>query len=155
MQGYCHVLLLGNLTRKPEVRFTPGGMAICKFGLAVNRKYKAQDGTWKEEATFVDVTIFGKRGEAFAKFHDKGKGAFIEGELRLDQWEDKQTGEKRQKLYVVGNEWRFVGGNPPSQGQSHASQDDWDNAKPAGEATPAGAKQGDYTTIDDIDDTPF
>lgn len=109
MASYNKVILMGNLTRKPEVRYTQGGMAICKIGLAVNRRFKDQSGEWKEEATFVDVTIFGKRGEAFAKYHDKGKTAFIEGSLRLDQWDDKQTGEKRSKLYVVGDDWQFVG----------------------------------------------
>lgn len=109
MASYNKVILMGNLTRKPEVRYTQGGTAICKFGLAVNRRFKDQSGEWKEEATFVDVTFFGKRGEAFAKYHDKGKTAFIEGSLRLDQWDDKQSGEKRSKLYVVGDDWQFVG----------------------------------------------
>ncbi len=110
MSSYNKVILMGNLTRKPELRYTGGGMAICKFGLAINRRFKDQSGEWKEEPTFVDVTIFGKRGEAFAKFHDKGKPAFIEGSLRYDTWDDKQSGEKRSKLYVVGDEWQFVGG---------------------------------------------
>ena len=109
MASYNKVILMGNLTRKPEVRFTQAGMAICKIGLAVNRRFKDSTGAWKEEATFVDVTIFGKRGEAFAKYHDKGKPAFIEGSLRLDTWDDKQTGEKKSKLYVVGDDWQFVG----------------------------------------------
>jgi single-strand DNA-binding protein len=112
MASYNKVILMGNLTRKPEVRYTQGGTAICKFGLAVNRRFKDQTGEWKEEATFVDVTFFGKRGEAFAKYHDKGKTAFIEGSLRLDQWDDKQSGEKRSKLYVVGDDWQFVGSAP-------------------------------------------
>ncbi|MCC6406626.1 MAG: single-stranded DNA-binding protein [Planctomycetes bacterium] len=109
MASFNKVILMGNLTRKPEVRYTQGGTAICKFGLAVNRRFKDQTGEWKEEATFVDITFFGKRGEAFAKYHDKGKTAFIEGSLRLDQWDDKQSGEKRSKLYVVGDDWQFVG----------------------------------------------
>ena len=110
MSSYNKVILMGNLTRKPEVRFTQTGTAICKFGLAVNRRFKDQSGEWKEEATFIDITFFGKRGEAFAKYHDKGKSAFIEGSLRLDTWEDKQSGDKRSKLYVVGDDWQFVGG---------------------------------------------
>lgn len=110
MSSYNKVILMGNLTRDPELRYTQSNMPICKIGLAVNRRFKdGQSGEWREEATFVDVTIFGKRGEAFAKYHTKGKPAFIEGELRLDNWEDQQ-GQKRSKLYVVGNEWQFVGG---------------------------------------------
>jgi single-strand DNA-binding protein len=111
MSSYNKVILMGNLTRDPEVRFTQNGMAICKVGLAVNRRFKdSQSGEWKEEATFVDITLFGKRGEAFAKYHEKGKTAFIEGSLRLDTWDDKNTGQKRSKLYVVGDDWQFVGG---------------------------------------------
>jgi single-strand DNA-binding protein len=109
MASYNKVILMGNLTRKPELRFTQGGIAICKFGLAVNRRFKDASGEWKEEPTFVDITIFGKRGEAFAKYHDKGKPAFIEGTLRYDTWDDKTSGEKRSKLYVVGDNWEFVG----------------------------------------------
>jgi single-strand DNA-binding protein len=111
MASFNKVILMGNLTRDPEVRFTQSGTAICKIGLAVNRRFKdPQSGDWREEPTVLYVTIFGKRGEAFSKFHTKGKPAFIEGELRLDQWEDKQSGQKRSKLYVVGNNWEFVGG---------------------------------------------
>jgi single-strand DNA-binding protein len=111
MANFNRVILMGNLTRDPEVRFTQSGQAICKIGLAVNRRFKdSQTDQWKEEPTFVDVTIWGKRGEAFAKFHSKGKPAFIEGELRLDTWEDKNGGGKRSKLYVVANNWEFVGG---------------------------------------------
>ena len=111
MASFNRVILMGNLTRDPEIRFTNSGMAVCNLSLAVNRRVKDQQTEeWREEVTFVDVTIFGKRGEAFAKFHTKGKPAFVEGELRLDTWEDKNGGGKRSKLYVVGNNWEFVGG---------------------------------------------
>lgn len=121
MSSYNKVILMGNLTRKPEVRFTQSGTAICKFGLAVNRRFKDQSGEWKEEATFIDITFFGKRGEAFAKYHDKGKPAFIEGSLRLDTWEDKQSGDKRSKLYVVGDDWQFVGSGGGARGEGGGS----------------------------------
>jgi single-strand DNA-binding protein len=162
MSSYNKVILMGNLTRKPEVRFTPGGMAICKVGLAVNRRFKDQSGNWKEEPTFVDVTIFGKRGEAFAKFHDKGKPAFIEGELRLDQWEDKQSGEKRSKLYVVGNEWQFVGSGGGAGREAGAQGGgEWQESEAAGGAPSGGygggAMSGGYGAAApiDVDDTPF
>ncbi len=149
MGSYNKVILMGNLTRKPEVRYTQSGMAICKLGLAVNRRFKDQSGNWKEEPTFVDVTFFGKRGEAFAKYHDKGKAAFVEGELRLDQWEDKQTGEKRSKLHVVGNDWQFVGaGNAPSGADSRESSAEWQEA-------PAAASGGGEVEPIDVDETPF
>jgi len=158
MGSYNKVILMGNLTRKPEVRYTQGGMPICKLGLAVNRRFKDQSGNWKEEATFVDVTFFGKRGEAFAKYHDKGRPAFIEGELRLDQWEDKQSGEKRSKLYVVGNDWQFVdsgsgsgarGGGEEWQG-SEASSGGYGGGYGGGD----GGGGGEAEPID-VDDTPF
>jgi single-strand DNA-binding protein len=116
MSSFNKVILMGNLTRDPELRYTQSNIAICKFGLAVNRRIKDQNGEWREEPTFVDITIFGKRGEAFAKFHTKGKPAFIEGSLRFDQWEDKEGGGKRSKLYVVGDTWEFVGGGAPGGG---------------------------------------
>lgn len=111
MASYNKVILMGNLTRDPELRFTSSNMAVCKIGMAVNRRVKDQQtDQWREEATFVDVTIFGKRGEAFEKFHKKGASAFIDGELRYDTWDDKESGQKRSKLYVVANNWEFVGG---------------------------------------------
>lgn len=119
MASFNKVILMGNLTRDPELRFTQSNMAICKVGLAVNRRFKdSQSGEWREEATFVDVTVFGKRGEAFEKFHKKGGTAFIEGSLRLDTWEDKATGGKRSKLYVVADNWEFVGSSREGAGSS-------------------------------------
>jgi len=164
MASYNKVILMGNLTRKPELRFTGGGMAICKFGLAMNRRYKDQSGEWKEEPTFVDVTIFGKRGEAFAKYHDKGKTAFIEGSLRLDTWDDKQSGEKRSKLYVVGDDWQFVGAGGPGGGREMGSDEHAGGGYSGGGASSGGYGGGGYggggggssePAPMDIDDTPF
>jgi single-strand DNA-binding protein len=157
MGSYNKVILMGNLTRKPEVRYTQGGMPICKLGLAVNRRFKDQSGEWKEEATFVDVTFFGKRGEAFAKYHDKGRPAFIEGELRLDQWDDKQSGEKRSKLYVVGNDWQFVG---TGQGGRESGGGEWQESGASsggygGGYGGGGGGGGDEGEPIDVDDTPF
>jgi single-strand DNA-binding protein len=156
MASYNKVILMGNLTRKPEVRYLPNGNAICKFGLAVNRRFKDAAGEWKEEATFVDVTFFGKRGEAFAKYHDKGRPAFIEGSLRLDQWDDKQSGEKRSKLYVVGDDWQFVGS---SQGagarEPAAAAGEEGGAGGYGGAYGGGASAGAEAPPVDVDDTPF
>ncbi|MEM6567339.1 MAG: single-stranded DNA-binding protein [Planctomycetota bacterium] len=111
MASFNKVILMGNLTRDPELRYTQSNMAVCKVGMAVNRRVKDQQTEqWREEPTFVDVTIFGRRGEAFEKYHKKGASAFIDGELRFDQWEDRESGQKRSKLYVVANNWEFVGG---------------------------------------------
>ena len=109
MASFNSVILMGNLTRDPELRYTQSNLAICKFGLAVNRRFKdSTSGEWREEPTFVDVTMFGKRGEAFSKYHQKGKLAFVKGELRFDSWVD-QNGQKRSKLYVVAESFEFVG----------------------------------------------
>ncbi|MBL8863331.1 MAG: single-stranded DNA-binding protein [Planctomycetes bacterium] len=159
MASYNKVILMGNLTRDPEVRFTASNMAICKFGMAVNRRYKdGQTGEWKEEPTFVDVTIFGARAEPFAKYHSKGKPCFIEGELRLDTWEDKNGGGKRSKLYVVANQWEFVGGGRGEGGGERAGGADrggygepgGGGARPGGESFPD--RSAEYQAADD---TPF
>jgi single-strand DNA-binding protein len=154
MSSYNKVLLMGNLTRDPELRFTQGNMAICKFGLAVNRRFKDQSGEWKEEPTFVDITIFGKRGEAFAKFHSKGKPAFIEGSLRFDTWEDKE-GNKRSKLYVVADTWEFVGGG--SGGSGGGGNSSGGDAEPQGTYSrdPEGGYGKPQPEYLEVDDTPF
>jgi len=160
MSNFNKVILMGNLTRDPEVRFSQGGMAICKLGLAVNRRFQDASGEWKEEPTFVDITIFGKRGEAFAKFHAKGKPAFIEGELRFDTWDDKQTGQKRSKLYVVGNNWEFVGSGGRGGGggfedapQSGGYQSGGYSGAQAGGGSGSSSSSGGASV--DFDDTPF
>lgn len=110
MASFNQVILLGNLTRDPQLRYTPSQMAVCDFGLAVNRKFKAADGSDREEVTFVDCTAWGKQAELINKFLSKGKPLFIQGRLKLDQWEDKQGGGKRSKLSVVVENFQFVGG---------------------------------------------
>ncbi len=118
MPNYNKVLLMGTLTRDPEVRFASNEQAIVTFPLVVNRRYQTKAQDWIEEATFIDVTMFGKRGETFARFHKKGKPAFLEGALRLDKWDDKETGAKRSKLYVVADSWEFVNAGEAGGGGS-------------------------------------
>jgi single-strand DNA-binding protein len=109
MSNFNKVILAGNLTRDPELRFTPKGTAVCKFGLAINRAWAGEDGHKREEATFVDVDAFGKTAENIAKFFRKGGQILLEGRLKLDQWDDKQTGAKRSKLGVVLESFTFIG----------------------------------------------
>ena len=124
MASLNKVLLIGNLTRDPEVRMLPSGRSVCKFGLAINRNFKDAEGNRREEATFVDVESFGPRGEALARFFSKGKPIFVEGRLKLDQWES-QTGEKRSRLLVDLENWEFVGAKQDSyEGQSRESGTD-------------------------------
>ena len=101
MASFNKVILVGNLTRDPELRYTPKGTAVAKIGLAVNRVWTNEAGEKKEEVTFVDVDAFGRTAENVAQYMKKGRPILIEGRLRLDQWDDKQTGQKRSKLGVV------------------------------------------------------
>jgi len=110
MSSYNKVILMGNLTRDPESRVTPNGLTICKFGIAVNRVFKNKDGERQEEVTFIDCDAFGKTAETISRFLQKGRGIHIEGRLKLDQWDDKTSGEKRSKLGVVVDSFQFVGG---------------------------------------------
>jgi len=107
MASLNKVLLIGNLTRDPDVRMMSNGRPVCNFGLALNRSYKDGEGNRKEETTFVEVESFGPRAEAVGRFFTKGRSIFIEGRLKLDQWESKE-GEKRSALRVVLDSFEFV-----------------------------------------------
>jgi single-strand DNA-binding protein len=108
------VLLMGNLTRDPEVKYTPKGTAVCDLGLAINDSYKAQDGTIKETTTFVDVEVWGRTAENCKQYLTKGRPVFVEGQLRLDTWE--QDGQKRSKMKVRADRVQFLGGGPGGGG---------------------------------------
>lgn len=120
------VLLIGNLTRDPELRVTPKGTPICQFGLAVNRQFKDESGATRDETTFVDIEAWGKQGELVSKYLTKGSPCFVEGRLRLDQWEDKQSGQKRSRLKVVLENVQFLGrgGSGGGSGTGNAGGDD-------------------------------
>jgi single-strand DNA-binding protein len=109
MPSLNKVLLMGNLTRDPELRVTPKGTPICQFSLAINRKFKMESGESREEVIYVDVEAWGKQGETIAKYVTKGRPLFVEGRLRLDQWEDKNTKEKRSRMKVVLEAFEFLG----------------------------------------------
>jgi single-strand DNA-binding protein len=116
MASLNKVMLIGNLTRDAELRYLPSGSPVLEFRLAVSRKYKKQDGTEGEETCFVDVALWGKRGEAVAQYLKKGKPLFVEGRLQLDEWDDKETGQKRSKLKVVADNIEFLGSRTDGQG---------------------------------------
>jgi single-strand DNA-binding protein len=113
------VLLMGNLTRDPEVKYTPKGTAVCDLGLALNDSYKAQDGTIKETVTYVDVEVWGRTAENCKQYLTKGRPVFVEGQLRLDQWE--QDGQKRSKMKVRALSVQFLGGGPGRGGDAPRS----------------------------------
>ena len=110
MANFNRVILLGNLTRDVEMRYTQGGTAIGKFGMAINRKYGSQSGEMKETTCFVDCTAWGKQAELLSQYLSKGSPVFVEGRLEYSSWEDKNGGGKRNKLEVVVENFQFVGG---------------------------------------------
>lgn len=116
MANFNKVILLGNLTRDIEVRYTQGGLAIAKFGMAINRRGKTQDGEARESTCFVDLTAFGKQAEVLEQYVSKGSPLFVEGRLEYSTWEDKNGGGKRSKLAVVIENFQFVGGRGEGQG---------------------------------------
>jgi single-strand DNA-binding protein len=116
MASFNKVILLGNLTRDPEVRYTPKGTAVTELGMAVNRVYTAENGEKREETTFVDVTLWGRTAEIAGEYLKKGRPVFIEGRLQLDTWDDKQSGQKRSKLKVVGEGLQLIGSRPSGGG---------------------------------------
>lgn len=116
MANFNKVYLMGNLTRDPELRYTPKGQAVAKLALAVNRRYTTESGEAREEVTFVDIDAWGKQAEVISQYCKKGKPLFVEGRLRLDQWDDKTTGQKRSALRVVLEGFQFIGGPPSGEG---------------------------------------
>jgi len=132
MASFNKVMLLGNCTRDPEVKYTPKGSAVTDLGLAVNRFYTTDNGEKREETTFVDVTMWGRQAEIAGEYLKKGRPVFIEGRLQLDTWDDKQTGQKRSKLRVVCENFQLLGsrdsgaeggsGGAPSRSSSGAGR---------------------------------
>ncbi len=113
MANLNRVFLIGNLTRDPELKYTQSGLAVCEFGLAVNRKFRTNDQE-REETLFVDITVFGRQAETANEYLAKGRPVFIEGRLKLDQWTSAE-GQKRSKITVIGERFQFLGGRSDSQ----------------------------------------
>ncbi len=154
MASYNRVILMGNLTRDPEIRYVPSGMAVTDIGLAVNERRKNANGEWIDEATFVDMTAWGRTAEVMSEYLSKGSPVLIEGRLKLDTWEG-QDGQKRSKLKVVVDRMQMVGPrpqggpdggprpaarqgaqSPQSQYSQPAPPEDYQDAPPAGEPPP-------------------
>jgi single-strand DNA-binding protein len=121
MASYNRVILLGNLTRDPELRYIPSGMAVADVGLAVNDRRKNANGEWVEEVTFVDVTVWGRSAEVMSEYLSKGSPVLIEGRLKLDTWEG-QDGQKRSKLKVTCERMQMVGAKGQGGGDSGGSR---------------------------------
>lgn len=138
MANLNKVMLIGNLTRDPELKYTPGQQAVCEVGLAVNRKYRTKDGEDREETTFVDCEAWGKQAEVIKQYMSKGRPIFIEGRLKLDTWEDKEGG-KRSKMRVVIENFQFLGGGQGGGGGERYVSDEGGQAP---RRAPAGARSG-------------
>lgn len=131
MASLNKVMLIGNLTRDPEIKYTPKGTAVAQIGLAVNRVYSNDAGEKVEETTFVDVELWGRQAEIAGEYLKKGRPVFIEGRLKLDTWDDKQSGQKRSKMKVVGEALQLLGSREGGGGGTGGGGE-------AGEGRPAG-----------------
>ena len=128
MATFNKVILMGNLTRDPELRRLPSGTAVVELGLALNRSFQGKDGERRDEVTFVDVTVWDRQAETCAEYLKKGRPVLVEGYLKMDQWDDKSTGEKRSKLKVQADRVQFVGGREQGGG---GSDDEYSAPAPA------------------------
>jgi single-strand DNA-binding protein len=143
MASFNKVILVGNLTRDPQVKYTTGGTAVTEIGLAVNRRWlDKQSNQWKDETTFVDITLWGRTAEIAGEYLAKGRSVLIEGRLQLDTWDDRETGQKRSKLRVVGENMTMLGGkgDNPGGGGGAGARSGPANA-PRGQATPESESQ--------------
>jgi single-strand DNA-binding protein len=117
MASFNKVILVGNLTRDPQVKYTTGGTAVTEIGLAVNRRWLDKPSNqWKDETTFVDITLWGRTAEIAGEYLAKGRSVLIEGRLQLDTWDDRESGQKRSKLRVVGENMTMLGGKGDNAG---------------------------------------
>jgi len=146
------VIIMGKLTRDPEVKYTPKGMAIANLGMALNHKFKNAAGEMQEEVTFVDVTAFSKQAELCGEYLKKGASLLVEGRLKTESWDDKQTGQKRSKMVVIMENMHFIGGKKEDAGTRPQQQETRDykmNSRPASKPDAA------LNPPDDTDDVPF
>ncbi|MBD5778210.1 single-stranded DNA-binding protein [Pelagicoccus sp. NFK12] len=151
MANFNKVILLGNLTRDPELRVTPKGTSVCQFGMAVNRVYRSGDET-QEETTFVDLEAWGKQAEIISKYVSKGNPLFIEGRLKFDSWESKE-GEKRSKLKVIVENMQLMGSRGDNNGGGQGSSNYAPAQRESGSS--ASSSQAPASSGDIEEDVPF
>ena len=153
MANLNKVMLIGNLTRDPELRHTPSGKVVSELGLAINRTWSNDQGQKQEETTFVDVSVWGRQAEVIQQYVTKGSPIYIEGRLQLDTWDDKATGQKRSKMRVVCENFQFLGGKSGQSGGGNSPQ----SIRPAeaGSAPPQGASAAPMDDFQEEDDIPF
>src|SRR3954452_3176008 len=150
MASFNKVILLGNLTRDPEVRYTPKGSAVCDLGIAINRSYTLESGEKREEVTYVDVVLWSRLAEIAGEYLKKGRPVFVEGRLQLDSWDDKTSGQKRTKLKVIGENMQMLGAPRGGGGGG-----DEDGGPPRSSSRPAPPPKASAPSEPDDDEIPF
>lgn len=171
MPNLNKVQLMGNITRDPEVRYTPKGTAVTDISLAINRSFSGDDGERREETTFVEITFWGRQAEVIGEYMRKGRPLYVEGRLQLDTWEDKTSGQQRSRLKVVGENFQFLGsrddgggsrgggGSQSQQDGGHEPRGGYQSApsRPAAPASSPPQQSPSYGEgpIEDDDDIPF
>lgn len=152
-KGFNKVVLMGNLTRDPETRSTPGGQSVTNFSLAVNRTWKGQDGQTNEDVNYIDCVAWGKPGEIIAQYLGKGRAVLVSGRLDQRSWEDKETGGKRSKIEVVVEDFNFVGdGQGAGAGGNSGSSS---GGGYSSSSSSSASKKADEPQIEDINDKPI
>jgi len=155
MANFNKVILAGNLTRDPEVRYTPKGTAIAKLGMAINRTWKTETGETKEEVTFVDIDAFGRTAEVISQYLKKGRPILVEGRLKLDQWDDKQTGQKRSRLGVVLENFQFLDSGRGDGSGGGGARSSAPSAPPSTPSSPDAPEPEGPGPAPEEDDVPF
>jgi single-strand DNA-binding protein len=157
MANLNKVLLLGNLTRDPELRYTPKGTAVADIAVAINRVWNNEQNQRQEETTFVDITLWGRQAEIAQQYLTKGRGVFIEGRLQMDSWEDKASGQKRSKLKVVAENLQFMPDGKGNAGGGYSSGGAGSSSAPARSAGPSAMSgaSADDSGFQEEDDIPF
>lgn len=150
-RSFNQVVLMGNLTRDPELRQTPNGQNVCSFSLALNRSFKGSDGNWQEATDFIDVVAWGPLGERVSQYLSKGRPCLVNGRLQSRNWET--DGQKRSKVEVVAQDVTFLGGAGGGEGGSNAGGGYQSDSN--GSAKPAPSKKKDDVVVDNIGDEPI
>lgn len=156
MPNLNRVFLMGNLTRDPEMRYLPSNRAVVGFGLAVNRKWRTPEGEQREETTFVDCSAFGRTAEVISQYLKKGRPIFVDGRLRYEQWQDRESGANRSKLSVVVENFQFIDSRGGESGGDMAPQATYDRSPAQHEAPqPQGATAKEAHEPVEESDIPF
>lgn len=142
MASLNKVMIIGNVTRDPEIKYTPKGSAVTDLGIAVNRVYTPEGGDRREETTFIDVTLWGRTAETAAEYCKKGRTVYIEGRLQLDTWEDKTSGQKRSKLRVVAENYQLLDRRPGGTGGGQGGGDEEYSERPPQRRESTGGSAG-------------